>query len=88
MNAFLTAGAVVAGPSLPGRPTQSMSLVVPAFVSTFANPSMSVFSLASAYNLPTSATRDVAYRPFIRASGFCPCEASLLLKSWPASTST
>ena len=72
MNAFLTAGGVVAEPSLPGRPTQSISLVVPAFVSTFANPSMSVFSLASAYNLPTSATRDVAYRPFVVGLGFLP----------------
>ena len=49
--AFLTAGAGVAGPSHPGRPIQSMSPVVPSFVSTFANPLMSAFSSASAYNL-------------------------------------
>ena len=35
-NTFFTAGAGVAGPSLPGRPTLSMSTVVPSFVSTFA----------------------------------------------------
>ena len=67
-NACLTAGAGFAGPSLPGRPTQFMSPVVPSFVSTFASPSMSVFSSASAYNLPTGATRDVADRPAVLAS--------------------
>ena len=66
-HAFLTAGAGVAGPSLPGRPIQSMYPVVPSFVSTFANPSMSVFSSTSAYDLPTDATRVVADRPAVLA---------------------
>ena len=38
------------------------------FSLTFASPSMSVFSSASAYNLPTGATRDVADRPAVLAS--------------------
>ena len=67
-DAFLTTGARVAGPSLPGRPIQSMSPVVPSFVSKFANPSMSAFSSASMYNLQTGATRDVADRPAVPAS--------------------
>ena len=88
-NAFLTAGAGFAGPSLAGRPTQFMSPVVPSFVSTFASPSMSAFSSASAYNLPTGATRDVADRPAVHASpvvdqpvvvgpGFSPVPAKLV----------
>ena len=36
-HALLIAGAGVAWPSLPGRPIQSMSPVVPSFVSTFSN---------------------------------------------------
>ena len=44
-----------------------MSPVVPSFVSTFANPLMSVFSLASTYNLPTGATHDAADRPAVPA---------------------
>ena len=67
-QAFLTAGAGVAGPSLPGRPIQSLSPVVPSFVSTFANPLMSVSSSASAFNLPSGATHDVADRPAVPAS--------------------
>ena len=88
-HAFLTAGAGVAGPSLPGRPIQSLFPVVPAFVSTFANPSMSVSSSASAFNLPSGATRDVADRPAVPASpvvdqlfvvgpGFSPVPAKLV----------
>ena len=88
-HAFLTAGAGAAGPSHPGRPIQSMSPVVPSFVSTFANPSMSAFSSASAYNLLTGATRDVADRPavhalpvvdqpFIVGPGFSPVPAKLV----------
>ena len=68
MHVFLTTGAGVARPSLPGRLIQSMSPVVPSFVSTFANPSMSVFSSASAFNLPTGATRGVADHPAVPAS--------------------
>ena len=67
-NTFLTADAGVAGASLPGRPTLSVSTVVPSFVSTFANPPMSVFSPASAFNLLTGATRDVADHPAVLAS--------------------
>ena len=89
MHAFLTAGAGVAGPLLPGRPIQSLSPVVPSFVSTFANPSMSVSSLASAFNLLSGATRDVADRPAVPASpvvdqpfvlgpGFSPVPAKLV----------
>ena len=88
-HAFLTAGAGVAGPSHPGRPIQSMYPVVPSFVSTFANPSMSAFSSASAYNLLTGATRDVADRPtvhalpvvdqpFVVGPGFSPVPAKLV----------
>ena len=88
-HAFLTAGAGVAGPSHPGRPIQSMYPVVPSFVSTFADPSMSAFSSASAYNLLTSATRDVADRPavhalpvvdqpFVVGPGFSPVPAKLV----------
>lgn len=51
-NNFLTTGARVAGFSLQGRPTLSMSTVVPSFVSMFANPLMSIFSPWSVYNLP------------------------------------
>ena len=87
-HAFLTAGAGVAGPSLPGRPIQSLSPVVPSFVSKFANPSMSVSSLASAFNLPSSAACDVADRsavpaspvldqPFVVGPGFSPVPAKL-----------
>ena len=86
---FLTTGAGVAGPSLPGRPIQSMSPVVPSFVSTFANLSMSVFSLASAYNLPTGAKHDgadcpavpaspVMDQPFIVGPGFSPVPVKLV----------
>ena len=64
-HALLTAGAGVARPSLPGRPIHSMLPVVPSFVSTFANLSMSACSSASAYNLPTSATHDVADCPAV-----------------------
>ena len=89
MHAFLTAGAGVAGPLLPGRPIQSLSPVVPSFVSTFANPSMSVSNLASAFNLLSGATRDVADRPAVPASpvvdqpfvlgpGFSPVAAKLV----------
>ena len=89
MHAFLSAGAGVAGPLLPGRPIQSLSPVVPSFISTFANLSMSVFSLASAYNLPTGATRDVTDRlavlaspvvdqPFVAGPGFSPVPAKLV----------
>ena len=67
MHAFLTPGAGVTEPSLSGRPIQSMSPVVLSFVSTFANPLMSVFSLASTYNLPTGATRDAVDRPAVPA---------------------
>ena len=63
----MTVGAGVAGPSHPGRPIQSMSPVVPSLVSTFANPSISAFSSASAYNLLTGATRDVVDRPAVHA---------------------
>ena len=88
-HAFLTAGAGAAGLSLPGRPIQSTSPVVPSFTSTFANPSMSVFSSATAYNLPNGATRDVADRPtvlaspvldqpFIAGAGFSPVPAKLV----------
>ena len=88
-HALLTAGAGVAGPSLPGRPIQSMLPVVPSFVSTFANPSMSAFSSASAYSLPTGATRDVADypavpaspvvdQPFVVGPGFSPVPAKLV----------
>ena len=88
-HAFLTAGAGVAGPSHPGRPIQSMSPVVPSFVSTFANPSMSAFSSASAYNLLTGATGDVADcpavhalpvvdQPFVVGPGFSPVPAKLV----------
>ena len=88
-HAFLTAGAGVAGPSLPGRPIQSLPPVVPSFVSTFANPSMSVSSSASAFNLPSGATRLVADRPAVPASpvvdqpfvlgpGFSPVPAKLV----------
>ena len=88
-HAFLTAGAGVAGPSLPGRPIQSMYPVVPSFVSTFANPSMSVFSSTSAYDLPTDATRVVADRPavlalpvvdqpFVVGPGFSPVPSKLV----------
>ena len=88
-HAFLTAGAGVAGPSLPGRPIQSMSPVVPSFVSTFTNLSMSVSSSASAYNLPTGATCHVADRPavpalpvvdqpFVVGPGFLPVPAKLV----------
>ena len=84
-HAFLTAGARVGGPSHPGRPIQSMYPVVPSFVSTFANPSMSAF----AYNLLTGATRDVADhpavhalpvvdQPFIIGPGFSPVPAKLV----------
>ena len=38
MNSFLTTGAEIGGLLLQGRPTLSMSTVVPSFVSTFANP--------------------------------------------------
>ena len=77
-HAFLTAGAGVAGPSLPGRPIQSMYPVVPSFVSTFANPSMSVFSSTSVYDLPTDATRVVAESPEPPGSS----SSSILCKSW------
>ena len=87
-HAFLTAGAGVAGPSLPGRPNQSLS-PVPSFVSTFANPSMSVSSLASTFSLPFGATRDVADhpavpalpvvdQPFVVGPGFSPVPAKLV----------
>jgi len=63
--------------------------VVPSFVSTFANPSMSVFSSTSAYDLPTDATRVVADRPavlalpvvdqpFVVGPGFSPVPAKLV----------
>ena len=78
-HAFLTAGAGVAGPSLPGRPIQSLSPVVPSFVSKFANPSMSVFSLASAFNLPSSAACDVADRSAVPAFA---CPGSTVCR-WP-----
>ena len=85
----MTAGAGVAGSSLPGRPIHSMLPVVPSIVSTFANPSMSAFSSASAYNLPPGATRDVADRPavpalpvvdqpFVVGPGFSPLLAKLV----------
>ena len=88
-HAFLTAGAGVPGPSHSGRPIQSLSPVVPSFVSTFANPSMSAFSSANAYNLLTGATRDVADRPavhalpvvdqpFVVGPGFSPVPAKLV----------
>ena len=76
-------------PSLPGRPIQSLSPVVPSFVSTFANPSISVSSSASAINSPSGATRHVADRPAVPASpvvdqpfvvgpGFSPVPAKLV----------
>ena len=88
-HALLTAGAGVAGLSLPGRPIHSMLPVVPSFVSTFANPLMSTFSSASAYSLPSSATRDVADcpavpaspvvdQPFVVGPGFSPVPATLV----------
>ena len=66
-----------------------MSTVVPSFVSMFANPSMSVFSPASAFNSPTGATCDVADRPavlvshvvdqpFVVGPGFSPVPAKLV----------
>ena len=51
-----------------GRPTLSNTIVVPSFVSTFANLSMSVFSPASMYNLPAGATRNVPDRPAVVTS--------------------
>ena len=85
----MTAGAGVAGPSLPGRPIHSVLPVVPSFVFTFANPSMSAFSSASAYNLPTGATHNVADcravpaspvvdQPFVVGPEFSPVLAKLV----------
>lgn len=66
-NNFLTTGARVAGFSLQGRPTLSMSTVVPSFVSMFANPLMSIFSPGSVYNLPAGVTHNVADLPPVLA---------------------
>ena len=83
---------LVTGTGIPqqGRPTFSANIVVPSFVSTFANPSMSSsVSSPSVYSLQTGATRDVADRaavfasplldqPFIVGPGFSPVPAKLV----------
>ena len=75
------------GLSQQGRPTFSLDMVVPSFVSTFANPLMSAsVSSLSVYSLQNGATRDVADRsavlalplldqPFIVGPGFSPVPA-------------
>ena len=84
---FLAAGT---GLSQPGRPAFSLNMVVPSFVSTFANPSLSTsVSSPSVYSLQNGATRDVADRsavlalplldqPFIAGPGFSPVPAKLV----------
>ena len=97
-HAFVAAGAGVAGPSHPGRPVHSMSPVVPSFVSTFANLSMSAFSSASMYNLLAVrlAMSQIVLlcllcllwiNRSLLALGFRLCRPSLFLKLWPGSTS-
>jgi len=84
---FLAAGT---GLSQQGRPAFSFNMVVPSFVSTFANPSMSAsVSSPSVSSLQNDATRDVADRsavllsplldqPFIVGPGFSPVPAKLV----------
>ena len=86
-SSFLAAGT---GLSQPGRPAFSLNMVVPSFVSTFANPSMSTsVSSPSVYSLQNGATRDVTDRsttlasplldqPFIVGPGFSPVPAKLV----------
>ena len=82
--------AVGTGLSQQGRPAFSLDMVVPSFVSTFANPLMSAsVSSPSVHSLQNSATRDVADRsavlasplldqPFIVGPGFSPVPAKLV----------
>ena len=84
---FLAAGT---GLSQQGRPAFSFNMVVPSFVSTFSNPSMSAsVSSQSVSSLQNDATRDVADRsamlpsplldqPFIVGPGFLPVPAKLV----------
>ena len=84
---FLAAGT---GLSQPGRPAFYLNMVVPSFVSTFANPSLSTsVSSLSVYSLQNGATRDVADhsavlasrlldQPFIVGPGFSPVPAKLV----------
>ena len=82
--------AVGTGLSQQGRPAFSLDMVVPSFVSTFANPLMSAsVSSPSFHSLQNGATRDVADRsavlasplldqPFIVGPGFSPVPAKLV----------
>ena len=82
--------AVGTGLSQQGRPAFSLDLVVPSFVSTFANPLMSAsVSSPSVHSSQNGATRDVADcsavlalplldQPFIVGPGFSPVPAKLV----------
>ena len=82
---FLATGT---GLSQQGRPAFSFNMVVPSFVSTFANPSMSAsVSSPNVSSLQKDATRDVADRSAV-LSEFRLSQLSLSPRLWRPSTST
>ena len=76
-SSFLAAGT---GLSQQGRPAFSLDMVVPPFVSTFANPSMSAsVSSPSVYSLQNGATCDDTDRSAINfGPGVSPIPAKLV----------